>query len=60
MHVRREDMHIYVSSLLKCKMYLHLHLRDSVGGHLHYATVKFKVQIYICIALLKITLSQPF
>jgi hypothetical protein len=30
MHVRREDMHICVSSPLKCKM--HLHLRDSIGG----------------------------
>jgi hypothetical protein len=48
MHVSREDMHIHVSSLLKCKM--HLHLRDSVGWHLHYATVEFEVQIYICIA----------
>jgi hypothetical protein len=54
MHVRREDMYIYVSSLLKCKMHLHLH--DSVGRHLYYATVKFKVQIYIYIALLKMTL----
>jgi hypothetical protein len=43
MHVRREDMHIYISSLLKYKMHLHLH--DS----LHYAIVKFKIQIYICI-----------
>jgi hypothetical protein len=32
-------------SLLKCKMHLHLH--DSIRGHLHYATVKFKVKIYI-------------
>jgi hypothetical protein len=55
MHVRREDMHICVSSLLKCKM--HLHLRDSLGGHLHYATVEFEVQIYICIALLEIALE---
>jgi hypothetical protein len=47
-------MHIYISSLLKCKMHLHLHLCDSVGGHLHYATVEFEVQIYICIALLEI------
>jgi hypothetical protein len=52
MHVRREDMHICVSSLLKCKM--HLHSRDSVEGHLHYATVEFEVKIYICIALLEI------
>jgi hypothetical protein len=43
MHVRREDMHIYISSLMKYKM--HLHLDDS----LYYAIVKFKVQIYICI-----------
>jgi hypothetical protein len=50
MHVRREDMHICVSSLLKCKMHLH----DSIGGHLHYATVESEVQIYICIALLEI------
>jgi hypothetical protein len=47
-------MHIYVSSLLKYKM--HLHLCDSVEVHLHYATVKFEVQIYIYIALLKIVL----
>jgi hypothetical protein len=52
MHVRREDMHICVSSLLKCKM--HLHSRDSVEAHLHYATVEFEVKIYICIALLEI------
>jgi hypothetical protein len=52
MHVRRGDMHICVSSLLKCKMHLHLHLRDSIGGHLYYATVEFEVQI--CIALLEI------
>jgi hypothetical protein len=45
-------MHMYVSSLLKYKT--HLQLRHSVAGHLHYATLKFKVQIYICIALLKI------
>jgi hypothetical protein len=38
MHVRTEDMHICVSSLLKCKIHLHLH--DSVGGHLHYASVR--------------------
>jgi hypothetical protein len=54
MHVRRGDMHICVSSLLKCKMHLHLHLRDSIGGHLYYATVEFEVQICICIALLEI------
>jgi hypothetical protein len=54
MHLRRKDMHICVSSLLKCKM----HLRDSVRGHLHYATVEFEVQIYICIALLEIVLVQ--
>jgi hypothetical protein len=48
MHVRREDMYICVSSLVKYKMHLH----NSVGGHLHYAIVKFKMQIYICIALL--------
>jgi hypothetical protein len=46
MYVRRQDMHIYVSSLLKCKM--HLHLPESVEEHLHYATVEFEVQIYIC------------
>jgi hypothetical protein len=45
-------MHIYISSLLKYKM--HLYLRDSVGEYLHYATVKFEVQIYICITLLEI------
>jgi hypothetical protein len=49
-------MHIYVSFLLKCKIYLHF--RDSVGGHLHYATVEFKVQIYICIMLLEIALRD--
>jgi hypothetical protein len=52
MHLIRDDMYMYVSSLLKYKM--HLYLRDSVGGHLYYATVKFEVQIYICIALLEI------
>jgi hypothetical protein len=50
MHIRREDMYIYVSSLLKCKMYLYL--CDSIRGYLHYAIIKFKVQIYICITLL--------
>jgi hypothetical protein len=49
MHLKRENIHIYVSSLLKYKM--HLHLRDSIEGHLHYITVKFKVRIYICIAV---------
>jgi hypothetical protein len=48
MHVRREDVHICVSSLLKYK--IHLHLCVSVGEHLHYATAEFKVQFYICIA----------
>jgi hypothetical protein len=47
MYVRREDMYIYVSSLLKCKM--HLYLRDSIGEYLYYATVEFEVQIYICV-----------
>jgi hypothetical protein len=37
---------------------MHLHLRDSVGGHLYYATVKFEIQIYICIALLDIALAD--
>jgi hypothetical protein len=41
MDVRRQDIHTYISSLLKYKMYLHL--RDSVEGHLYYATVNFKV-----------------
>jgi hypothetical protein len=54
MHTMREDMHICISSLLKCKIYLHLH--DSGEGHLHYATVKFEVKIYICIAVLEIAL----
>jgi hypothetical protein len=48
-------MYIYVSYLLKCKIHLYLH--DSVKEHLHYATVKFKIQIYIYIMLLEITLS---
>jgi hypothetical protein len=52
MHVRREDVHICVFFLLKCKM--HLYLRDSIREHLHYATAEFKMQIYICIALLEI------
>jgi hypothetical protein len=52
MHVRREDMYICVSSLLKYK--IHLHLRDSVKVYLYYVTVKFKVQIYICIVVLEI------
>jgi hypothetical protein len=56
MYVRREDMHICVYSLLKCKMHLHLH--DFVGEYLHYATVEFKVHIYICIAVLKIALHK--
>jgi hypothetical protein len=50
--MRREDMHIYTSFLLKCKIYLHL--CDSVRRYLHYVTVKFKIQIYICIMLLEI------
>jgi hypothetical protein len=54
MYVRRDDIHIYVSSLLKCKMYLY----DFVEGHLHYAIIEFKVQIYICITLLKIALES--
>jgi hypothetical protein len=45
-------MYICVSSLLKCKM--HLHLRDFIREYLHYDTVKFKVQIYIYITLLEI------
>jgi hypothetical protein len=55
MHVRRENMHIYIFSLLKYKIYVHLH--DSVEGYLYYATVKFQVQIYICIAMLEIALQ---
>jgi hypothetical protein len=51
-HMRRENIHIYVSSLLKYKIYLYL--RNSVEEYLHYVTVKFKVQIYICITLLEI------
>jgi hypothetical protein len=39
---------------LKCKV--HLYLCESVGGHLYYGTVEFKMQIYICIALLEIGL----
>jgi hypothetical protein len=45
-------MHICVFSLLVYKMYLYLY--DSVERNLHYVTVKFKIQIYICIALLEI------
>jgi hypothetical protein len=41
MHVRRENIHIYISSLLKYK--IHLYLRDSIEDHLYYATVKFKI-----------------
>jgi hypothetical protein len=44
------------TKLLKCK--IHLHLRDSIRGYLYYAIVEFKVQIYIYITLLKITLEQ--
>jgi hypothetical protein len=44
-------MHICVSSLLKCKM--HLHLPDFVKLHLHYTTIKFKMQIYIYIILIE-------
>jgi hypothetical protein len=44
---RREDVHIYISSLLKCKMYLYL--RVSIEEHLHCVTVEFKVKFYICI-----------
>jgi hypothetical protein len=55
MCVRRDDMHIYVFSLLKYK--IHLYLYNDVEGYLHYATVKFRMQIYICIALLKIALT---
>jgi hypothetical protein len=51
MHVSRDDMYSCVSSLLKYK--IHLHLRDFIEEHLHYATVKFKVQIYIYIPLLE-------
>jgi hypothetical protein len=47
-------MYIYVSSLLKCK--IHLYLYDFVKGHLHYAIIEFKVQIYIYIVLLEIAL----
>jgi hypothetical protein len=49
-------MYIYVFSLLKYKIYLYLH--ESVEGHLYYATVKFKMYIYICIMLLKISLPD--
>jgi hypothetical protein len=49
-------MHIYVSSLLKYKIYLYLY--NSVREYLHYVTIEFKIQIYICIALLKIALTN--
>jgi hypothetical protein len=49
-------MYIYVSFLLKYKIHLYLH--GSVKEHLHYATVKYKIQIYIYIMLLEITLSR--
>jgi hypothetical protein len=32
-------MHIYVPSLLKCKIHLH----DFVKGHLYYTIIKFKM-----------------
>jgi hypothetical protein len=34
-------MHIYVLSLLKCK--LHLHLCNFVEAHLHYVIIEFEV-----------------
>jgi hypothetical protein len=52
MHVRKDNVHICVSSLLKCKM--HLHLPDFVKVHLYYTTIKFKMQIYIYIVLIEI------
>jgi hypothetical protein len=58
MHMRRGDRYICVSSLLKYKMHLYLH--NSVGGHFHYATVEFKMQIYICIAVLEIASDMRF
>jgi hypothetical protein len=39
----REDVHIYVFSLLKYKMYLYLCV--SVRGHLYYATIEFKYNV---------------
>jgi phenylpropionate dioxygenase-like ring-hydroxylating dioxygenase large terminal subunit len=48
-------MHIYVFSLLKYKIYLYLY--NYVEEYLYYVTVKFRMQIYICIALLKIALT---
>jgi hypothetical protein len=52
MYVMRENIYIYVFSFLKCKMYLYLY--DSIRRYLHYATVKFKMQIYIYIARIEI------
>jgi hypothetical protein len=46
-----EKICIFMYPLLKYKM--HLYLRNFIEGHLH-ATFKFKVQIYIYIALLEI------
>jgi hypothetical protein len=46
MHVKREDVHICISSLLNCKMHLQLHV--SVEKYLHCAIVEFEVHFYIC------------
>jgi hypothetical protein len=46
MYVKREDMHIYTSPLLKYKIYLYLY--NFVRGYLYYVIFKFKIQIYIC------------
>jgi hypothetical protein len=54
MCVRREDVHICVSSLLKCK--IHSHLRVSVEEHLHYATVSLKCNFAFALHLLEIAL----
>jgi serine/threonine protein kinase len=48
MHVRIDDMYIYISSLLNYKMHLQLHV--SVGEYLYCATVEFEVHFCICIA----------
>jgi hypothetical protein len=50
MHLKGENIHIYVSSLLKYKM--HLHLRDSIEGHLHYITLQLSLKCEFIFALL--------
>jgi hypothetical protein len=54
--MRREDVHICISSLLNCKMHLQLHVY--IEEYLYCATVESKVHFYICIAPVRDSLMK--